>query len=219
MALYFPLSKQIISIERPLRPGYAVTAEGQALVNYNGTVYPAEGVAGEEFVGFAVAQHITMANFPKIEVAQVVNADYTVKLARVPVAGSLLVLDEETGEAITPASTAEDVVTLSAAQQGKYVKFQYTYVPSYAEAVALKGNIIPGGPAALATGTVGVISTGDVYTTEFDTSVDWSQVKEGEIKLGANGRLVTSGEGVATKLRVVSLPTSSQPYLGVYVNV
>lgn len=78
------------------------------------------------------------------------------------------------------------------------------------------GDLFPGnnGPALL--GQITVITTGIVYTDQFDKSVNWSSVDDSTpIKGGANGIFTTSGAGCVCKgVKVYQAPSVDRPFLG-----
>lgn len=219
--LNFSATRQTGSIERPVAAGFQITAEGQALVMdlANGGVRPSAGVAGEKFVGFAIATQIN-PEFTAWKESVVVDADGKATLSAKPVASTALVKNAATGAVIAIDGTT---VTLSAnvisgLTAGITVDVIYTRALTVTEAKALQGDILPGGAAANAIGAVGVIYDGDVYTDQFDTSVDWAAATA--VKLGADGKLTTTGSGVTlTNVTIVALPgDGGQSFLGLHVN-
>lgn len=216
--LNFSATRITGSIERPVAAGSIVTAEGQALVMdlAAGGVKPSAGTSGEKFVGFALATQINPEFAPAIETLDVV--DGKVALAATPVAGTTLVKNAATGAAIaidgtTVTLTGNVIAGLAVAA----VTVSYTRRLTVTEAKAIQGDVLPGGAASHAVGTVGTIYDGDVYTDQFDTSVDWAGATA--VKLGADGKLTTAGSGVTlTNVTIVALPGVDSPFLGLHVN-
>jgi hypothetical protein len=228
--LRFELSKISDSMEKPVAAGATVTAEGQALVAVaGGGVKPATGAAGEIFAGIAMAQQITPLALPKVE-RLIVAADNTVTLAGTPLASTLRVVRTDTGAALvagTPGTNATDysisgtVVTVNSALVGKTVEVAYRFAPTTLQVKAIQGDIPPGGAAALLLNSVGVVIKGDVVTTEFDTTADWSTVSASTpIKLAANGLFTIGGSGATVAgAYVTQLPSAESPFLGIHINV
>ncbi len=222
--LHFELSKLIQTIERPVAVGATVTQEGTPLV-WNvagGGVQPSTGVAGEIFAGVSFSQQMTPMQFPQYDsltaTAASSGANPTITLSNTPIAGTIRVVNVTTGTvqtAGTPAtanqySIAGNVITLNTGATGDTIMVSYRYAPTTAQVLAVQGNIPAGGSAGLLLNSSGVVLQGDVFTTEFDTSVDWTTVSEATpITLGANGLFTIGGTGTPlTGAYVVSLPTA-----------
>lgn len=214
---------------RSVAPSTLITAEGTPLVADNTVVNgvkPATGAAGEIFVGVTFSQQLTILAFPYVE-DLVPNASNQFTLAHAPSSGTLRILDTTTSTpqtAGTPGTTANQysisgqVVTVNSAQGTDTMRCWYRYVPTTVEARSLQGDTLPGGAADLVLNTVGVVVAGDVYTTEYDSTVDWTAANI-VVKLGANGLFTIGGSGgTATGVRVISPPTPDNPYLGLAVS-
>lgn len=228
--LHFELSKLLQTIERPVAAGATVTQEGSALVwdAVNGGVKPSTGAAGEIFAGVSFSQQMTPLQFPQYDsltATAPASGQPTVTTSYTPLAGTIRVYDVTTGTvqtAGTPATTANQysisggVVTLNAAQAGHTIEVSYRYAPTTYQVLAIQGNIPPGGSSALTLNSTGVVIWGDVVTTEFDTSVDWTSVSESTpVTLGANGLFTIGGSGTPlTSAYVTQLPTSGSMQQG-----
>jgi len=211
--------------EFPVAQGATVDAEGQILVaDYNFGdfgVKKSTGAATEKFVGVSKAQQMTLTALP--EYAEfVVDATLAATLLHTPIAGSAGARNETNGVALVVAAAASptDVgvvgtaVTFHTSMQGKRVTISYRYVPTTIEAQAIQGHIPAGGAAALALNRVGVAKAAEIYTTEYDTTVDWAS--NGVVKCGANGLFTIGGTGQdVPHAYVVQVPTASNPVLGV----
>ena len=225
--LHFELSKIMDSTERTVANGATVTAEGQALVNdaVNGGVKPATGAANEQFAGVAFAQQITPTAFPKVET--LIAASSEVTIGETPLASTLLVKRADTGAVLAAGTPSGDatkysisgkVITVNSALNGVGIVVAYRYAPTTLQVKIAQGDIPPGGAAALLIGRVGVITKGDIVTTEFDTSVDWTTVTSAApITLGANGLFTIGGSGgTVAGAYVTQLPVDSSPFLGIH---
>ncbi len=222
----FELSKITNSTEKAVATGSTVSAEGQALVNdvVNGGVKPATGAANEQFVGVAFAQQLTPTAFPKVD-EPVVGAGNTAALAFTPIGGTLRIIRTDTGATLAAGTPAGDAtkysisgttVTVNSALVGVTLRAFYRFVPTTLQAKAVQGDIPPGGAAALILNSVGVVTKGEIVTTEFDPSVDWSTVA-GNVNVTClvNGVFTVGGSGaVVPNARVTMLPSAAAPYLG-----
>lgn len=218
--LYLPFTKIVDSAEAFIAPGASVSAEGQALVRAPGA--PASGVmpsmaadANEIFVGFSLVG-TSAAPFPinyanKVE-EFIVPASGIVTLALTPVAGQLMVFNVTAG---APDSTV--TVTgknISGLDVGANVRVTYKHALTVVQARALQGDTQPGGNVGDYIGQVGIAKRGVIYTSEFDSSVNWAAATA--IKLAANGQITNQAGTGATLVGayVVSVPTQEVPFLG-----
>lgn len=221
--LHFELSKLFNTVERPVAKGATVTQEGSALV-WNATgngVQPSSGAAGEIFAGVSFSQQMTPLQFPEYDsltATSPASGQPTVTTGNLPIAGTIRVYDVTTGTlqtAGTPTTTANQysiagsVITLNAAAAGHVIQVSYRYAPTTAQVLSVQGNIPPGGSSGLLLNSTGVVLNGDVVTTEFDTSVDWTTVSAtNPVTLGANGIFTIGGTGTALPgAFVTQLPT------------
>jgi hypothetical protein len=228
--LRYELSKIVDTTEKPVAVGATVTAEGQALVNdaVGGGVKPSTGAAGEIFAGISMAQQLTPLALPKVD-RFVVAADKTITLSSLPLAGTLRVTRTDTGAVVAAAALTGDglkytlagaVITVDPASVGITLEVTYRYAPTTLQVKVIQGDIPPGGAAALLIGSVGMVTKGDVVTTEFDTAADWSTVSASvPIKLAANGLFTVGGSGATVAgAYVVKLPSADAPFLGIHIN-
>ena len=222
MSLYFPNGRDYISQEFPVATSAVITAEGQALVADTTAgvfgVKPSAGVTGEKFVGVAVSHTITINTIARVEEA-VVPSTLVVNLGRTPNSGTLSVYDKTAG-AVVPATGGSNwsltgkAVTLPAGTLGHELTFYFKYNVTLNESRALQGDQFPGGPAGVFVGQVGVIKNGSVFTSEFDTTVNWNDANP-TITTGANGQFTIGGNGPAVNGIVVAVPSATSPYLGI----
>jgi hypothetical protein len=222
--LNFTLTRAARTFERPISNGYAVTAEGQALVAKRAGgqygVIPSAGVANEEFAGISLSRQTAILYFPAVEEVVVAAGQTSFSLTYAPVAGTIILQNMSTGASLvvtTNFTVAGNVVTEAGATvfAGATIRAFYKYAPTVVQAKAIQGDVYPGGPPHELVGSVGVITHGDVFTSEYNTSVDWS-VANPDIKLGANGLFTIGGGGVslANRVQVLALPSPEMPYLG-----
>lgn len=208
------------SSEAILAEGAQVTQEGQAMVAVPGKgISPSTGAANEIFAGFAMNQ---LCGIPVLEPYGIAveeflvdsSAKVTVQFA--PISNSVALINLETDAAIaSPTVTGKTIAAATAMTTGMKVKVVYRYALTNIQARAMMGDAQPGGPAGAIVGQCGLAKRGIIYTSCFDTSVNWAAATA--IKL-ASGGFVTdqSGKGTAlTGAYVVKVPTAEIPFLGI----
>jgi hypothetical protein len=187
--------------------------------------------ASNIFLGFAYSTFTTPATNSSVNTYTVPSsAPYTITLPQTPVAASVLVYynsnnasftSETTTSGVTAAGTYNvtgAVVTFDSADAGATVTIVYTYNLTVIEALALVGTGVPGSvwPSNV-TASIGVIQRGVVYTSIFDTSVNWNT--QTSMVVGANG-VITSASNVGAPVSgyVYEVPSVSSNFLGVYIH-
>ncbi len=218
--IYGPLSKYVDSAEANVAPGILIFAEGLALVRAQGAqaagVLPSTGTSADMFAGFSFAG-TSAAPFAegytnKVE-AFVVPATGNVTLQFTPVAGQVFVFDNTADMAVaSPTVVGNQVTGLTV---GDEVTVTYKYPLTVNQARALSGDVQPGGYSGAHVNQIGMIKRGLLYTSEFDSAVDWSAATE--IRLAAGGQITDqSGSGnVMANAFVVALPGAEVPFLGI----
>lgn len=220
--LYFPNGRPALSTEMPIAASASIAAEGQALVGstVNGVfgVAPSAGSSGENFLGLAVSQQIALTTFPKVQETVAPNTDVWV-LNRTPSASTLSLYDVTAGALLTGSGTDYTLtgasLALNSALRGHTLRATYKFAPTAVEARAIMGDVYPGGAAGTSIGAVGIFQKGTVYTTEFDSTKDWNQSVA--VKSGANGLLTQGGSGATVDCVIVSVPSTTNPYLGIFL--
>lgn len=216
------------SVERPVAVGVTITDEGQPVVaDSTGSVFgvkPCTNTAAEQFMGVSLSQQMTPLEFPKIE--ELTVSGLVVTTAKTPLAGTIRVYNVTKAAVVTAGGAAGNygisgstitIVTGGTTVNTDVLRVSYRYAPTTLEARSLQGDIPPGGAASLTLGTIGVIEEGDIYTTEYDTSVDWT-ANPVIVTLGASGVFTIGGTGTAHPgIRVINVPTSADPYLGLRI--
>lgn len=207
------------SSEAILAEGAQVTQEGQAMVAVPGKgISPSTGAANEIFAGFAMNQ---LCGIPVLEPYGIAveeflvdsSAKVTVQFA--PISNSVALINLETDAAIASPTVTGKTIAADAMTAGMKVKVVYRYALTNIQARAMMGDAQPGGPAGAIVGQCGLAKRGIIYTSCFDTSVNWAAATA--IKL-ASGGFVTDqfGEGTAlTGAYVVKVPTAEIPFLGI----
>lgn len=205
--LYNNATDIVMTQEHDLLPGTIIHEEGLALVwtKEGGETYlrPSTGATGEKFAGFAISRALPPATQVRIEEGTI---DATLKFtsARLPIAGQLLVLIDGVKaeqEAGTAASAAGKVgvngadFTFHEDDKNKEFKIQYAYELTHIEARQYTADAPVGGLSSNVMGRIGYIKLGNVATSMFDPTVNWSDDTVLSPNLGADGRLTIGGNG------------------------
>lgn len=206
---------------RPVETGALFEDEGMAAVfvkeGDQTVVRPSTGAAGEKFAGVS-----TSRNAPPLFVPYVfegVLSSLEMELPRIPLTGQILVKLDGTKLTIVASDTAAEnevvldanKLTFEAGSEGKTVFIQMMYEPTVAEARQFKGDLPVGNLSSSAQGIIGLVTRGDVSTTYFDASADWSGAMDAN--LGADGKFTVGGSGADAKVTVVAAPSSTNPSL------
>lgn len=220
--LYTPKSKILVGREVASVTGSPVTDDGQVLVTATGvdSAFPSTGAAGEVFLGFSFNQTSGAPYLPAtaVKVEEFVPSGTTYTLQQQVVSGSLLALAGGVPDA-NVAVASGNAYGLTGLTAGATYKVVYTYALTNAQAVALVGNVQPGQHAGVQFGATGIAEQGIVYTSNFDTSVNYDATT---VLVGlAGGKVGKAGSNntkVVVKGRVVELPSVEFPFLGIEFN-
>lgn len=230
MSLYFPQTRIEISVERAVAAGSVITAEGAALVRVNVAgaigVKMSTGAAGEVLTGISINSVTNLLQVPRIETS-VLGTTNSVFVGSAPIAGTIRVVAGVTVLTSSAAPSATQYAidgtnplkfNFDPSFQGQKITIAYQYSPTLAQVVALQGNTLPGGPAGQYLGQVGVITRGDVYTDQWDTSADWSAGFG--VVLAANGKFAPAASAAAAirGVEILELPTAARSFLGLTIN-
>lgn len=222
MAIYFPKSKFVDSSEASLAAGFAVTAEGQPMMNVPGVgLRPADAsVTTGIFAGFAVCNQ-SAAALPILYATKVEEFNWTTgalvfELGQVPITGQIAAYAD--GVALTSPTVVGKKATITGVTNPATIKFVYKFEPTVAQQVSMQGNVAPSGAAGALYDQTGLVKRGTIYTDQFDATVDWSKVAT--VQFDDNGLLtgaatIEVGADVLPGAYVVSLPTTSVPFLGI----
>lgn len=212
--------------EADLLPGEVIHEEGVALVwtkeGGKSFLRLSTGVQGELFAGFALARSMPPANMNRVE-EFVIDATKKFTLARVPNAGALLVKIDGTkaDQEATAAASAEGKVGVQGADLyfhaddiGKKAFVQYAFELTVTEARSYTADAPIGGLASNVEGRVGYIKLGNIATSMFDPTADWSADNVLTPRLGPNGLLTIGGNGTELKGCIIKqAPTTDRGYL------
>lgn len=221
-------TRLFLTEHRAVQDGLFLTEEGIALVAVkqgNETVVrPSTGAEGEVFAGFSLARNSPPAILPWVGEGRVPST-LQIELPRLPLAGQILIkVGGEVRTIVADAPEAGEVklaariVTFHADDEDAEYTVQMQYEPTVTEARTLIGDAPIGGVPSGAQDQIGVITRGDVATTLYDASADFSGVMTP--RLGADGRLTVGGTGtLLTNVQVISAPSAENSALVVRVNV
>lgn len=200
-----------------------IIAEGQALVYVPGEVAlaPAKGEANEVFAGFVMRRTSAapviedyMTKVERFVIAAPEEGDPSVELQFEPLSSSVCVIDLSTGTALAAPTVEGKVLTSSAFKNDMEIEVVYKYALTVVQARSIFGDIQPGGAAGNLLGQVGCAKRGQIYTSWFDTAVNWRTAKQ--IKLAANGMITNeNGTGTVINAYVVAVPNVDEPFLGI----
>lgn len=221
------------SKDLPVTADTLVQEEGIPLVQVmqNGTETAAvSGYTGAKvFLGFSYSE--TMRPGTKAEVIEFTisstNTDVTLRSA--PITGQINVVNTADNTAFTSnASPATGkyqldgaVVKFAAEDAGKKVKIQYRYVPSQQELKFNDRVPFTFNTAPEQYGRIGCILAGEVFTDQFDASINWEAPTTGHVLVaGDNGRvsMAASSSGVEIPAIIIQVPNVNCPYLGLRLN-
>lgn len=242
------LSHFSLSLQKDVATGQTVDREGvvlrSVLENGEERVQKADGTAATYAVaGFAISDNETIGIIPVVEDLTVpaVPGPYTVQLAHTslvgsPATSSVRVLDvagaaDLTEEATGTPSSGEfypavttGILTFHSDEAGKAIRVWYRANLTVAEARLrfFQRNINNDAGAVFNTVVVGT-GTGEIYTAEYDTNVDWATAfPAGAVPIltGADGILTIGGSGTEIPgAKVIHVPDIDQPYLGIAFNL
>jgi|SRR5690606_8096208 len=211
---------------RQVEPGVIIQEEGVALVykKINGVAYvrPSTGAADEVFAGFSMTRNAPPQFLPLVIADRTVPQSGVIDLGRIPVAGQILVrLNGEAATVVADVPEANGEVQLVGSKlffftgtpaagelpavpgdQGAEVYVQAIYEPTLSEARTIIGDTPIGGLPSSVQEIIGCVIRGELATTYYDASVDWSNVIHPN--LGVDGRLTVGGTGPLLKNIIVT---------------
>lgn len=218
-----------ITKEIPVATGASVHVIGTPLVSVleGGIekVKPCEGNASEKVIGFSFGDRLTpltkgfVASF-----AIPATAPFTVFVGRKGLlAGQIAIYDDSGSVLLTegdPANAGEysvdddtGIATFNTAQKSHNITVTLRYAPT-AEELVMEDNVrITSVDATEFLGQTGVILKGEVFTDQFDASINWSAATA--IKTGSGILTDQTGSGAAFACSIIAVPTSGNPYLGI----
>lgn len=237
--IHFQKTRIDRSVSRQVANATLITAEGAPLIASSaveGGVTVSAGSASEVFVGISYSQQKSLLGVSTVEEI-VVDAQGRFSLANPRLgttwrptilaangSGAETLLDDTPAVPGSPAageveafSGSSQIFQTNVSNAGRTVRVYYRYAPTAVQAQMLQGDVHPGGDSGYILNAVGVILAGDVYTDQFDPTVDW--VAGGVLKVTAANLFTIGGSGpTATGARIIATPTAASPYLGISLN-
>lgn len=210
--------------------------EGMAAIhvleNGRGKVRPSTGASGEIFRGVFLGNPTVSTSGRRVESLTVPAASpFTLTLAKTPVgdpsvvveaagANARVVLAKAASASTTEYAISGSVVTVHSSFAGRKLTVTYEYSLTVAEAQLLPGiNTLARNDLGVAA-AMGLITTGEIFTTNYAPEVDWASFSSSnQIKLAANGRFTLGGSGGTIANAVVTkVPGVNDTTLGLYLN-
>lgn len=220
---------------KPMVRGEVITEEGGAMVavKENGVlcVRNATGLADEAFVGVSYSRHLPPHLLPKVETF-IIPENGIVELERTPVLSQMLVTidgtpirnedsygdDAAAPDAVGKVNSVGNKLYFNVGDKLKSGSIQYMFEPTVSESREVGGDAPIGGLSANDLGQVGLIVLGQVGTTMFDASCDWTDVINP--RLGAGGFFTTKGNGPILKnVFVLNAPAVGSEFLELDIRV
>ena len=212
--------------EADLLPGEVIHEEGVALVwvreGGNSFLRLSTGAHGESFAGFALSRSMPPSHMNRVE-EFVIDATKKFTASRLPDAGAMLVKIDGTKatQEANAAPSAEGIVGVQGADLyfhaddiGKKVRIQYAYELTVTEARSYTADAPIGGLASNIEGRIGYIKLGNIATSMFDPTADWTADNVLHPTLGPNGLLTVGGNGTELKGCIIKhAPTTERGYL------
>jgi len=224
------------SEERRLKAGTNGVVEGQALVadyeNGELVVRPATA-ANERFVGVAISSVNAIKSLTKVEVlttAAAISPTNTIDTKQVTLAHKPTALTIRIDAGSSNIGTrVTDAPTLTNITAGKYhlddntnvltlpsnateYRIQYRYSPTVLEAINIQGEPEPGTHVSDVTETIGVITAGEVFTSEWLTTVAWSGTSK--LILADKGKFTTHATNEISNTMITKVPDTETGLLG-----
>lgn len=227
---------QLLKIDEfPLADGVGTFEEGTVMVatyDTNGDlkVKPSTGAAGDgAVIGLAYNEQAVITEYPSVEEFTITGTapqDFTIAhtpsaapATRVTIAGAAATV--QTNKAGVNAAGEYFLSGTTLTVQGtanQKVVIQYQYSPTVADLNELQGDTWPSRHVSQVLESVGVVRSGLVYTSLWDTSVSWAtSITQANIRGGAGG-LLTIHASTGSQLDgavVHQFPTEDDVLLGI----
>lgn len=235
----FDLKKSFfeLQLQKPVATGSSVDTEGallQSTLSSDGeeVVQLADASGSLNVVGFSVSDNEDIDTDVVVEEATVPDtgsSTETVELSKTNLVGSgsnvEILVKKADGTVLTqvdttPTSGEYDVdesageLTFHSDEAGDDVTIQYRYNMTVLEARLKFFERNVNNQAGAIFNEVSVAMSGEIYTTEYDASVDWA----GSVTptTGADGQVVDGGGGtdISSSVTIIKTPTADDPHLG-----
>jgi len=223
----------IQSKEFPVVAGNTVTAEGQAIIQtmVSGVeqCVISAGATDSVFLGFSYGEVFTPLTKSIVETVTVPAAGAaTVTLKHAPLTNtqcwaydSTNAVNQTIGNPVNANeyTIVSTLLTFNVLKAGAVMDITYRYTPTALELGSFEDNIsVTSYSGSDYIGSIGVIQQGEVFTDQFDASVDWDSYTS--VKVIAGGLLSTNA-GTGTEITgavITHFPTVDLPYVGIRFN-
>jgi hypothetical protein len=225
----------IESVAYPVASSINSLTEGSVLVfvNENGgaVVQNSAGTAADKFAGIVMNSYKQPTTTRIVEELVVpASGAYTIELSNTPVSATeISVVELDAGGATanvltagTPASEALQysisgkTITLNSARASDTIRVVYSK-----ELTVTEANVLYGNGASVTqypmNENVFAITTGEVYTDQYDPKVNWLPGVSVTVKTGANGLLTIGGNGQTLDAVVTKAPSADDAFLGIRI--
>lgn len=226
-------------IEIPLSSTTTYTQEGCLMIettesgNNSRVAAVSSGAAKERFIGVAISDYRRITDFVNVERVTIPSAAaYTYQLEKTtPTAATFYVEDITVAGTpwsnVSPAApaatteysvTAGGLVTFHSSDAGTTVDIRYTYTPTTVE-LQSRFHERPVTAQAQTFFSQVAIAVGycEIYTTMYNTANTWTV--GAQVYQGASGKCTTGAGGLQVIARVISIPSTSDVFLGISYNV
>lgn len=225
-------------MEYPLAAANTYTQEGSCMIfttetgNNNEVMDISGGIAKEKFAGLAMSDYRRITDFVAVEattIPSVAAYTYTCEKASQVTAATYYIVDgsgnvyTNDGEGVAPVltrhyGTASGVITFVAANAGTAITVRYTYTPTTTELQSRfhERPVVDQAQTLLSQVSVAV-GFCRMYTTMYNTANTWTV--GARAYTGASGKFTTDNTAVQIAARVISIPSTTDVYLGVEYNV
>lgn len=211
--------------------------EGSALVytleGGQGVVKPSEAAAAQKYAGCALGRSGTPTIVPFFELKAVpATGPYTVTLSKTLSGSAIRVTHIAANGTRTtlvvgdPSTTAgaysisNGVITVHSGKASGTLELSYRYAITLQEAIFRYNFSMNGSHNVTDIGTIGVVTTGVIFTDRYDVASDWSTYTgAAPVYITADGLYtMTSSGNTEISAAVVSVPSASNMFLGLHVN-
>jgi hypothetical protein len=229
--IHFPRSKfgRVIEMTLAQLSAHGVTGGGQPLMQVleNGEARAKlhDGTANKPVIGFSVmkAGLETALSFAQTVTPDSTTTTYSLKYAPT---GTPTAFNETTNTAIVVGASAAagqvglvgQVLTTHSSMVGQKIVIVYNFSPTVAQLALLQGHVDAGGPVQLSIGSISVMKSGILYTSQFESNELWFNFDDTTSALVVNASSkVGVGTGTEPKVpsgQILHAPNGDVPFVG-----
>lgn len=192
------------------------------------------GVNTEQFIGVSTGRPDRPTVAPKVDLLTVPSGSpYTVTLSRpmngndilvthIAANGTRTVLAAGAASNANEYSISSGVITVNSSKASGKLEVIYNYNISLAEANAVYNFSVYGADLQIEHGTIGLITSGLIFTDMYDITSDWSSAsRQVPVRIGPSGKFtLTSNSNANQEITaiVIQVPGAGSPLLGLHIN-